>query len=99
MATIRDIVRSKVQDAMWDSFAEGYCKAYDLYERDKLYECIKWRSDLLEEEVSIRRYIRIGTLILLALVVKEEADFRDARSEAGIRLCMPRNTKIMLMGC
>jgi hypothetical protein len=36
---------------------------------------------------------------LLALVVKEEADFRDARSVAGMRLCVPRNTEIMLTGC
>jgi hypothetical protein len=99
MSIIRDIIRTKIRDAMWDSFAEGYHKAYDLYERDKIHECIKWCTDLLKEEASIPRYIRISTLILLALVVKEEADFRDARSVAGMRLCVPRNTEIMLTGC
>jgi hypothetical protein len=83
MSTIRDNIRSKIHDAIWDSFAEGYYKAYEHYEQDRLRECIKACTDLLDEEASIPRFIRISTLILLALVVKEEVDFCAAQA------CMP----------
>jgi hypothetical protein len=81
--------KGEIQDAIWDAFAEGYYQAYQLYEDDKLNECIKECFDFLKEEASIPRYIRISTLILLALVVKEEVDFCAARSEAGMVLCVP----------
>jgi hypothetical protein len=96
MTTLREVMRRNYQDAMWNSFAEGYYKAYEYYEQEKLRKCIKMCTDLLKEDASIPRYIRISRLILLALVVKEAVDFCAARSEAGMVLCVPRTTEIML---
>jgi hypothetical protein len=96
MPNIREVTKAKIHDAIWDAFAEGYYKAYEYYEQDRLRECIKACTDLLDEEASIPRFICISTLILLALVVKEEDDFCAARSEAGMILCVPRSTEMIL---
>lgn len=81
-SSIRKTVLKRVDDAIWTSFAEAYQKAHDYYDNDQLDECIKECSDILGEG-AVPRYIKISTLILLALVVESEADFRAARSEAG----------------
>jgi hypothetical protein len=84
MAALRASLRTRVDDAVWDTFSDAYDKAYAYYENDKLEDCIKECSGILGEEASLPRYIRICTLILLALVVKEEVDFHEARTEAGM---------------
>jgi hypothetical protein len=83
MTSVHFEVHSRVNDAIWNSFSDAYNKAHALYEQDKLEECVEQCSQILEEEASLPRFIRITTLILLALVVKEEEDFHAARTEAG----------------
>jgi hypothetical protein len=78
-----ETVQKRIDDAIWTTFAEAYHKANVCYEEDRLDECIEQCSEVLGT-VSCPQYIRISTLILLALVVESEEDFRAARTEAGM---------------
>lgn len=81
-SSIHKTVKKRVKDAIWSTFAEALQKAQDYYDEDKLDKCIKECSEILAEG-SVPRYIKISTLILLALVVESENDFKTARAEAG----------------
>jgi hypothetical protein len=82
-SSLRDAVGEGTSDTIWTAFMEAYQKADDYYKDDKLDECIKQCSEILLLTGHCPRYIRILTLILLALVVESERDFRAARTEAG----------------
>jgi hypothetical protein len=79
---LRDIVAQRVREAIYTAFSEAYQKAYAYYDDDKLDECITEFTEILNDG-RVPRYIKISTLVLLALVVKSEDDFRAARTEAG----------------
>lgn len=76
-------IRARLDDAIWSALSDAYNEAYACYEQDELKECIQQCSKIPDEAAALPRYIRIMTLILLAVVVKEEEDFRAAHVEAG----------------
>jgi hypothetical protein len=86
MGPIGDTLRNRLNDAAWDVFAEANEKAHTFYDDDKIDERVKQCRDILDEQASLPRYIRICTLILLALVAEEEVDFHAAHTEAGMSI-------------
>jgi hypothetical protein len=80
-------LRKGAGDYMWKFFCDAYNEAYALYNEDKLEECLQKCHLILEQQAELPRYIRISTLILVCLIVKDHTDFYEARSEA--RMCSP----------
>jgi hypothetical protein len=80
-------LRKGAGDYMWKFFCDAYNEAYALYDEDKLEECLQKCHLILEQQAELPRYIRISTLILVCLIVKDHTDFYEARSEA--RMCSP----------
>ena len=76
-------VQQSIHDAIYSTFAEAYQKAHAYYDEDRLDECIQACTEIINEG-SVPRYIQISTLVLLALVVGSEEDFRATRSRAGM---------------
>jgi hypothetical protein len=87
-------LRKGVGDYMWKFFCEAYNEAYACYDNDKLEECLQKCHLILEQQAELPRYIRISTLILVCLIVKDYADFYEARSEA--RMCSPIRVAVII---
>ena len=82
-STLSERVQQSIHDAIYSTFVEAYQKAHAYYDEDKLDECIEACTEIINEG-SVPRYIQISTLVLLALVVGSEEDFRATRSRAGM---------------
>jgi len=82
-SSLQQTLQKRIEDEIWTTFAEAYKEADGYYEEDKLDECIKKCQEIIGAG-SCPRYVKISTLILLALVVEGERDFRAARTEAGM---------------
>jgi hypothetical protein len=87
-------LRKGVGDYMWKFFCDAYNEAYACYDNDKLEECLQKCHLILEQQAELPRYIRISTLILVCLIVKDYADFYEARSEA--RMCSPLRVTVII---
>jgi hypothetical protein len=82
-------MNEKADDLLWSAFAVGYDQAWAYYDDDKLVECIAECRDLLYHAARMPRYIRIATLMLLCLVVRDKTDFDEARAEARKLITQP----------
>jgi hypothetical protein len=75
-----------VTSLTWEEFSKTFEKAYIFYEDDKIDECVKQCREILRVAAGVPRYIHICTLVLLALVAKDEEEFRTARIEDGMSI-------------
>lgn len=75
-------LQKRIKDTIYATFAEAYQKANEYYDQNKGQECIDACDDILDQD-NVPRFLKIETLILLALVVDGEEDFEEARTEAG----------------
>lgn len=82
-SSLQKTLRKRIEDAIWTTFAEAYHEADVYYEEDKLDKCLEKCQEIIGAN-SVPRYIKISTLILFALVVEGESNFRAARTEAGV---------------
>ena len=80
--TLREQVQQSIHDAIYSTFMEACEKAEVFYDDDKLDECIEACTEIINEG-SVPRFVQISTLVLLALVVGSEEDFRATRTRAG----------------
>lgn len=80
--TLREQVQQSIHDAVYSTFAEACQRAHTYYDDNKLDECIVACTEIINER-SVPPFIQISTLVLLALVVESDEDFRATRTRAG----------------
>lgn len=79
-------------DMVSEEFANAYDSLRELFDQDKLDECIAGCQDLLD--VDCPRYIRIKALILLGSSAADWQDTEDCRNEAETLWHLARRLRV-----